>query len=163
MLSEASGYQAINYFPDLPLGQETAGVLNDNLECLSFDNNSIDVFVALDVFEHLADISSATREIARVVKPDGLALLTFGILIDNGAAVLPRSVVSASGEIRHLFPPEYHGDPFSDGGALVYNHFGYAIHEWLHDVSGMNVAIIRFANPHAGIIGRHTEVMVLTH
>lgn len=43
---------------------------------LPFDSESQDVVTALDVLEHLDDDVSAAREIARVLRPGGVALIT---------------------------------------------------------------------------------------
>ncbi len=44
---------------------------------LSFEDNSFDLLVSVDVMEHVGEPERMTREVARVLKPGGLALITF--------------------------------------------------------------------------------------
>lgn len=43
---------------------------------LPFENKSMDYIVALEVFEHLSDFTSVLNEIRRVVKKEGLLIIT---------------------------------------------------------------------------------------
>ncbi|GAB4258238.1 MAG: hypothetical protein Kow0027_25710 [Saprospiraceae bacterium] len=44
---------------------------------LSFEDDSFDMLISVDVMEHVGQPEQMTREIARVLKPGGLALITF--------------------------------------------------------------------------------------
>lgn len=50
--------------------------LHGDMETLAFEDCSFDVVVSSRVMTHLADTSRAFREIARVMKPDGIAVVT---------------------------------------------------------------------------------------
>lgn len=60
------------YHDDLPLGTvlETGGT-NENLERLTFPDNSFDVFITQDVMEHVCNPRAAFREIERVLCAGG--------------------------------------------------------------------------------------------
>ncbi|MEY3052637.1 MAG: hypothetical protein RLY31_2422 [Bacteroidota bacterium] len=49
----------------------------ENALALSFPDNRFDLLVSVDVMEHVGDPEGMTREVARVLKPGGVALLTF--------------------------------------------------------------------------------------
>lgn len=51
----------------------------------------------------------------------------------SGPKHLTRATVDQDGSIRHIEPPEYHGDPLSDAGCLCFHHFGWDMFEFLKD------------------------------
>lgn len=159
--TECRSYTAMNYFPDEVVGKEFEGVVNEDLQNLSFSSEAFDVFVALDVLEHIPDPAKAIAEVARVLVPNGVALLTFPVRSDVADAILPLALLRPDGLIQYLSEPEYHGNPFDGEGSLVFNHFGYDIHSWLADKSGLDCHVMRFADRTAGVLGPLTEVFVL--
>src|SRR5215208_4305929 len=74
--NEASNYFATQYFPGGAPGQMHIGFRNENLEQLTFENESIDLHVTQDVFEHIFNPAQAFREIARTLKPGGAHIFT---------------------------------------------------------------------------------------
>ena len=52
------------------------GIRFENLEHLSFDNETLDLHITQDVFEHLFDPAAAFREIARTLRPGGAHVFT---------------------------------------------------------------------------------------
>jgi SAM-dependent methyltransferase len=54
--------------------------------CLPYDSASFDVVVCISVVEHLQHKQVALREMLRVLKPGGLAVLTFDVVPDNEGA-----------------------------------------------------------------------------
>jgi len=45
-----------------------------------------------------------------------------------------RAVLLENGEIQHLLPPEYHGNPLSKNGILCFRHYGWDMLTDLTDV-----------------------------
>lgn len=99
-------------------------VVYRDLTALDFADASLDALASFDVLEHVPDFIAAIRQIARVLKPGGACVATFPFI--DQPTTLVRARLSAEGEIEHLEPPEYHGDPIS-GGVLCYCHFGWDI------------------------------------
>lgn len=111
----------------VPSGEIRDGVLVEDLTALSFADGEYDAVVAVEVLEHIPNYMAALREIARVLRPGGMARLTFpwrGYLYDGHSK---RAEVLPDGSIHHFFPPEYHGDPASPNGVLCYWIFGWDI------------------------------------
>ena len=104
----------------------SAGFRNESLTRLTFSDNSFHCVIAQDVLEHIPRFDLALREIARVLRPQGALLLTVPFRPDHEENLV-RAVVEESGEIRHLLPPEYHGDPMETAGCLAYYQFGWEI------------------------------------
>lgn len=64
-------YVPSQLFSDIPLGAERNNVRCENLECLTFADESIDLHVTQDVMEHVLKPDQVFREIARTLKPGG--------------------------------------------------------------------------------------------
>ena len=61
------------YKPDKPMGKMLSkGIVNQNLECLTFASESLDIVITSDVMEHVRLDEQAHHEIHRVLKPGGL-------------------------------------------------------------------------------------------
>lgn len=57
-----------------PLGEELAGIRNEDLTRLTFADESFDFVLSFDVMEHVADDVAAFEEVFRCLKPDGRVL-----------------------------------------------------------------------------------------
>lgn len=154
-----SSYVASQYFPEVA-SQEFTGFKNVDLEQQWFSDESFDVFVALDVMEHVFDPVRAIKEISRTLKKAGIALMTFPIQKDQVDAFNRRAERTPSG-LTFLKPAEYHGNPVSDAGSLVTIDYGYDIHTEIASWSDFDAEIARFSSARLGILGEYTEVLIL--
>jgi SAM-dependent methyltransferase len=91
-----------------------------DLQDIDLPSNSIDVFITAHVLEHVPDYVSATKEMFRVVKPGGMAVVAVPVL--NGVTRQPTE-------------PEYHEDE-----TLVHWRFGWDLKEQL-EAAGFHVDI----------------------
>ena len=57
------------------------GVTNQNLECLTFADESLDIVITSDVMKHVRLDDRAHREIHRVLKPGGIYMLLFHMTV----------------------------------------------------------------------------------
>ena len=140
------------------------GVFNENLERLSFPDNSFDAFIALDVMEHVFHPELVVKEMYRTLKENGIALLTFPIKKNQVSAANTRAIISKTGQnesIVHLKRPEYHGNPIDPGGSLVTVDYGYDIHQLLSTWAPFSVEVRRMCQPEIGVVGEYTEVIIL--
>lgn len=75
-LLKATGWIEVElsqYKPNKPIGKALAtGVTNQNLECLTFADESLDLVITSDVMEHARLDDRVHREIYRVLKPGGI-------------------------------------------------------------------------------------------
>ena len=109
--------------PQYRSGEIVGAIRHEDAECLSFASASLDGILSSDVFEHVPDPSQAFREAARVLKPGGRMFFTVPFFWDRDANT--RRAEHVNGEIRHLMPPEYHGNPVSKDGSLVFTEYGW--------------------------------------
>lgn len=125
-------------------------VTNQNLESLTFDDDSFDLVVSQDVFEHVARPRLGFAEVSRVLKPGGSHIFTIpwypDRLTEHPAELTENGVV-------HHAPPEYHSDPYNAEGSLVFSRFGSDISDLIRQSGGMETRIIEASAPHKGICG----------
>lgn len=64
------------------------------------------------------------------------------------------------GQVRHLAPPQYHGNPVDNGGSLVTIDWGIDMPEIIHRLTGMTTVVRLERDRHYGIDGEFLEVFV---
>lgn len=154
-----AGYECSEYWGDkAEFGERVGGVRNEDLQALSFADNSFDVVLSSDVFEHVPDPYRAHSEIHRVLKPGGRHIFT----VPYGAAMLLDDVRATlvDGKIVHHAEALYHGDPVRpDQGVLVWTIFGLEMLVRLKRI-GFDTEWSRLHEPVFGIIGPGMDVFV---
>ncbi len=156
---QCAGYVPTQFMPDVALGASANGVRCESLEALTFADASFDLVVVQDVLEHLFQPDEAMREIARTLAPGGVALLTTPTAhqIEMSFRAAERA---PDGSVRHLVPPEYHGNPIDPNGSLVTWHFGDDLIELMGMWSGLDVVAERYHDRTHGVLGPMTDVYV---
>ncbi|MDA8254138.1 MAG: class I SAM-dependent methyltransferase [Betaproteobacteria bacterium] len=108
-------------------GLDANGIRNETLCNLSFPSETFDIIVSLDVLEHIPDYLTAFKECSRVLKPGGRLLWSVPFVPSSEENIIRARL--KDGEIEHLLPAEYHGDPLSQAGVLCFTHFGWEMLE----------------------------------
>ena len=96
----------------------------EDVTALSLKDDCLDAVVSFDVLEHVPDYQSALSEFARVLRKDGVLILT-APFVSQLKTTLVRARLTPEGDIEHLMPAEYHGDPLGEDGILCFYHFGW--------------------------------------
>jgi GT2 family glycosyltransferase/SAM-dependent methyltransferase len=117
------------YKPQKKLGMPLeSGITNQNLECLTFADASIDIVITSDVMEHVRLDKQSHNEILRVLKPGGAYVFTVPHDRSKEETLVRVQVTDPADSTKdvHLLEPEYHGDTNSDegGGVLSYRVYG---------------------------------------
>ena len=159
--SDCPNYSASQFFDKTKRGEYdslTKWQCQD-IENLTFDDASIDLFITQDVMEHIFDAESAFKEICRVLKPGGAHIFTVP-LINKGKKSEIWASRDASGKVDCHQEPEWHGNPISDKGSLVTMHWGYDIAEFIAEVAKTPTEIITIDNIDMGIRAEYIDVLV---
>lgn len=116
---------------------------NQNLENMTFKDESFDIIITQDVFEHINYPFKAFQEIERVLKPGGYHIFT--VPIDNPfVRTIPR-VKMENGIRIPILPEVYHGNPIDkEKGSLVTYDWGNDICGLIESCSGMRASMIAF-------------------
>jgi SAM-dependent methyltransferase len=158
--SEAEGYIPSQYLPGHKSGQIVNEIRCEDLEKLSFPNNSVDLHISQDVFEHIFNPAAAFKEIARTLKPGGAHIFTTP-LINKASPTLRCAKKKRDGSVEYLLnPPEYHNNPVSSEGSLVTMHWGYDIVDYIYQACGLVTEIMYIDDLDLGIRAEYIEVLV---
>ena len=159
--NNCSNYIASQYNPNLRLGILDPKNLyrNEDLGDQTFPDESFDLVVTQDVFEHLPDPGAAIKEIARTLKPGGVHIASVP-LVRKWEPSFARARLLPNGQIEHLSPAEYHGNPVDDKGSLVMTDWGYDIASFFQGHSDMDTVIYNINDIDNGIRAEYIEIVV---
>ncbi len=156
---DCPGYLPSQFFPGAARGTAVDGVRCEDLEALTFDDESIDLHVTQDVMEHLFHPGRALRELARTLRPGGAHLFTVPI-VNRAQPSRRRARRLADGRVEHLEPAVYHGNPVDEGGSLVTVDWGYDICRHIHAACGLFTHVVQIDDPGRGIRAELIDVLV---
>ncbi|TFF87118.1 MAG: class I SAM-dependent methyltransferase [Promethearchaeota archaeon] len=150
ILKEYQKYIYSEYFPNprLKPGQIYRNVRFEDLQSLSFKDNSLDLIITLDVFEHVERPINAFDEIYRVLRPNGVHVFTVPI------GITKKTIPFFDDNGNPLHPLSYHDDPLRPGGALVHTQFGVDIVDILNRQNFPSFIATAQINPKFGIFSR---------
>jgi SAM-dependent methyltransferase len=144
------------YWEGWKSGERREGVLCQDVRSLSFDDDSFDLVVSQDVFEHVPYYGRGFAEVFRVLKPEGYHI--FSVPVDPVAPTTSRFALQDGRMVAEL-PVELHGDPMR-GETPVVTTFGRDLLDYLREV-GFE-ASLRTSEPDDeerwGVFGSYTFV-----
>lgn len=105
-------YNCFEFIDNTEPGVIVNGIMSNDLQQLSFDDESFDIIISQDVFEHIEQPELALAELNRVLRPEGYHIFT-----------VPLHETSPT-KSRANLRPIFHGDALRMGGALVYTDWG---------------------------------------
>ena len=108
-------------------------IRNEDITALSFDNETFDLVFSLDVLEHVPNYKKAFQEINRVLKPGGSLIFTVPFAVNSGKNII-RAIIE-NNKVKHILPPEYHGDPINSEGCLCFQYFGWELMDILKEIN----------------------------
>lgn len=156
---ECPQYIPSQFFPEQELGSFIGNVRCENLEALTFSDESLDLHITQDVLEHVFHPSKVFSEIARTLKPGGAHIFTTPIVNKHKLSKL-RAKVNDNGEISYLFPAKYHGNPISEKGSLVTVDWGFDICQHIFKSCGLFTHITHIDGLSKGIRAEYIEVLI---
>jgi len=156
---ECGKYIPTQFFPDKKPGNIVGKYRCENLEALTFEDESIDLHVTQDVLEHVFQPSKVFSEISRTLRPGGAHIFTVPIVNKTKPSSV-RAQVRGDGQIFHLEPPVYHGNPINDRGSLVTMDWGFDICRHIYESSGLFTNIIYIDDISNGIRAEYIEVLM---
>ena len=134
------------------------GIRHEDATRLSFAARSFHHIGSFDVLEHVPAFRQALAEFFRCLKPSGKLLLTVPFVLGSPTTIT-RAVVQPDESIKHLLPPEIHGDPLASEGALCFYHFGWDLIEQLRSVGFREAALLFYWSAELGYLGGYQFVI----
>jgi len=127
-------------------------IRHEDLMSLSFSNESFDLVVSQDIFEHVPEYDKAFIECFRVLSTGGSLIFSIPFFPMMEKTII-RAEVLSGGEVRHIHAPEFHGNPVSGDGALCYQNFGWDILDQLRSSGFSDVKANFYWGPWCGYYG----------
>ncbi|GFE56712.1 methyltransferase [Geobacter sp. AOG1] len=158
LAQQCNHYIPSQFFPNNDPGSIVGGTRCENLEALSFNDESVDLHITQDVLEHVFHPSKVFSEIARTLKPGGAHIFTVPIVNKYRPSKLRARC--DNGEITHLVSPVFHGNPISDEGSLVTVDWGFDICHHIFKSSGLFTQLIYIDDISKGIRAEYIEVFI---
>lgn len=157
-LSKARQYLCSEYVgPEFSSGAVVNGVPHQDLMRLSYPDDSIDLVLSSDVFEHIPRPYLAHGEVYRVLRQGGRHIFTVPFY-QTEFADETRAVVQEDGTPLFVKAPLYHHDPIRPNqGALVYTIFALEMLVKL-DRIGFTTHLYRLHHPLLGLLGPNALV-----
>jgi hypothetical protein len=140
------------YAPSEEEARRIAPYRHEDLLELSFPEASFDLAITNDVLEHVADLDRALAELHRVLAPGGALITTVPFRCDDAEG--QRRALLRGGELVFLRAPEYHGNPISEKGSLVFEIPGWDLLDRARAAGFVDVAMHFRASATHGVLGR---------
>lgn len=133
VLRDLPGYLNSYFWPDVEPGAQHDGVVCEDLRSLTLADESWDLAISSDIFEHIRGPMTAFAELFRVLKPGGAHVFTVPMRWPLPGTTVDRVDYSGQEDVL-LLPAEYHGSPVDPNGSLVYTDFGMDLPERLNEL-----------------------------
>ena len=128
------------YFDDVPAGTCQDGVMCQDVQRLTYADESFDLCTSLEVFEHVEDDMRGFREIYRVLRPGGKIIFTVPINLSGKTVERTKWV---DGKRVNTLPPEYHTDRLrGTGKVFCFRNYGLDIVNRLEEAGFSRCRII---------------------
>ena len=153
---QGSEYYGADYAP----GEIVDGKRHEDVQNLSFTDNSFDYILSFDVLEHIPDPDSALRDIYRTLDSGGVVIFSVPFAVDSYDDII-RASMDSEGNIIHHMEPEYHGNPVDpENGALCFRYLGWSSLDRLREIGFVNVRIIAYWSETQGYLGKEQYMFV---
>ena len=136
---------------DKKSGELIDGIRHEDALNLSLFDESVDIIVSNDVFEHIPNYKKGLSEAYRVLKQNGLLLISIPFLVDNMKT--KQRAILKNNQIEHILPPEYHSNPISNDGSLVFFDYGWDFLKFLKNSGFHDVYMLSYYDMFYGYIG----------
>jgi len=128
-LRNIDNYVVSEYFDGHLPGTFVNGIRNEDLEHLTFQDNSFNVLINSDVLEHVSNLDKALSEVKRVLKPGGFHVFT--LPVDYELPKTTERAIVIDGKIKHIMKPVLHGDTIRGSGILAFRDFGKDVLQYM--------------------------------
>ncbi len=108
---------------EYPNGKIFNGLRNENILNLSFNDQTFDLLISNDVFEHVPNIELALKESFRVLRNNGILLFSIPFNINRNQTTKRAELID--GKIINIENPVYHYDILRKEGSLVFYDYGW--------------------------------------
>lgn len=109
-------FECSEYFGPTALGQIVNGIRNEDVQRLSFANDTFDLISCTEVFEHVPDYYSGFEQVNRVLRKQGWFIFTVPIFDTEETEAVCR--LNFDGSLHWLKDEEYHDSKVTGVGTV---------------------------------------------
>lgn len=131
----------------------------EDIERMTFADETFDLFLSQDVFEHIFHPDRAIKEIEQVLKPGGAYIMTVPIVMKS-IELQRRASIDSAGTVKYIREAQYHGNPLNEKGSLVTIDWGYDILDYLSYHSSLRCNLFYLDDLSRGIRAEFIDVVV---
>ena len=102
--------------------------LKIDIEDTGLESDSYDVIICNHVLEHVTDYRKALRELRRIVRPDGMIIISFPVDTKLDTAYEDNRIVTKEDRVRH-FGQHDHLRVFGRDSKELLEHHGFIVEE----------------------------------
>lgn len=155
---KCKNYSSSQYYDDVPRGEMKGKCSSQDLSRMTFADESFDLFITQDVFEHVIEPDLAFKEIARVLKPGGAHVFTMPWYPKLKHS--KKRAILENGKVKLLEEAVYHGNPISNEGSLVTTDWGMDFMDYIFMHSGLVTTVFMVRDRSLGIDGEFLEMFI---
>lgn len=133
------------------------GTRHEDAMAMSFADASLDYLISCDVFEHVPDIHRTLSEANRILRPGGQLIITVPFY-PTREQTTQRATIQ-DGELKHLLPPDFHRNPVSEEGSLVFYEYGWDFRDYILEAGFSDGYMIPFYDYWQGHVGAGIQDM----
>lgn len=137
---------------DIRSGEIVNGVLHEDAHNLSFADETFDVVVSRDVFEHISDVAKCLQEAFRVLRGGGICIVS--IPWNPQVRESHQRAEIKDGKIIYLDEPVYHWNPITQSmDSLVFWDYGWDFLDYMRRVGFRDAYIQAYYDKSRGYLG----------
>lgn len=155
VLSKSANLVCSEFWDTIPRGTVVGNVRCEDVQDLTFPDDSFDVVIAEDIFEHIPNPNKGFEEIYRVLKRPGYFIFT--VPFAKSLTTSRRRAMVKDNRIHHILPPMYHGDRLRQDGIIVFTDFGLDLAPTLEEIG---FAVETFEDLHPEYAGGYNIVFL---
>ena len=96
-------------------------------------------------------------ECCRILKPGGRMLATFPFFRSTAGRTVQRARLEG-GAVRHLLPEQYHGNPLSEKGSLVFYDYGWDFLDMCREAGFSDAYALAYYDAKMGHVGQGAQL-----
>jgi len=138
-------------------GIEYNGIRHEDAMDLSFKDESFDLMISNDVYEHVPDLEAALINAYKKLKNNGRLLFTIPFH-ENEEKTQIRATIEED-KLTFIKEKQYHGNPIDKKGSLVFYDIGWDVLNKLLKTGFNDAYVISYYSLFYGYIGGGLQIM----
>lgn len=142
------------YFQDVAPGSEHDGIICQDVQRLTYADDSFDLCTSTEMFEHVEDDLAGFRQVLRVLRPGGVHIFT--VPLSLARSTIERTALKG-GQRVNVLPAEYHADRYRGQHVFCYRNYGADL---AHRLASVGYIDVEFLRPRQALFGFARPIVI---